>query len=80
MREPIFNVSLRKVGGIRFLKLGRVNISFCVSRPKILEVQAMSDTTYRDAVHFERIKRALRARREELDAQGLTMEVNCERH
>lgn len=28
----IFNVTLRKVGGIWFLKLGRINLSFCVSR------------------------------------------------
>jgi len=25
------NVRLRKVGGIWFLKLGRVNVSFCIS-------------------------------------------------
>jgi hypothetical protein len=30
--QPLFNVSLRKVGGIWFLKLGRINLSFCVSR------------------------------------------------
>lgn len=29
---PIFNVRLRKVGGIWFLTLGRVHFSFCVSR------------------------------------------------
>lgn len=27
----IFNVSTRKVGGIRFLKIGRLTFSFCVS-------------------------------------------------
>lgn len=31
---PIFNVSRRKVGGIWFVKLGRINLSFSVSRPK----------------------------------------------
>lgn len=34
MQHPIFNVSLKKRGGIRFLKLGRINIAFSVSRPK----------------------------------------------
>ncbi len=27
-----FNISSRRVGGIRFIKLGRFTISFCVSR------------------------------------------------
>ena len=31
MTRP-FNVSLRKVGGIRFLKIGRLNVSVSVSR------------------------------------------------
>lgn len=29
---PIFNFSRKKVGGIWFFKLGRLNFSFCVSR------------------------------------------------
>jgi hypothetical protein len=29
---PIFNWSRRKVGGIWFVKLGRFNLSFCISR------------------------------------------------
>ena len=28
----IFNISMRKVGGIRFLKIGRFCFSFCVTR------------------------------------------------
>lgn len=28
----IFNISYRRVGGIRFLKLGRVNFSWSLSR------------------------------------------------
>jgi glutamate mutase epsilon subunit len=28
----VFNVSTKKVGGIRFFKLGRINLSFSVSR------------------------------------------------
>lgn len=28
----MFNVSYRKVGGLRFLKVGRFCFSFCVSR------------------------------------------------
>lgn len=28
----MFNFSMRRVGGIRFLKLGRLNLSFSVSR------------------------------------------------
>lgn len=30
--HPIFNARCRKVGGIWFLKLGRINFSFCISR------------------------------------------------
>jgi len=30
--EPVFNFSTRKVGGLRFVKLGRLTFSFCVSR------------------------------------------------
>ncbi len=33
MTHSAFNVSARKVGGIRFLKLGRFNLSFSVSKP-----------------------------------------------
>lgn len=32
MREPIFNWSYRKVGGLHFFKLGRLGCSFYVSR------------------------------------------------
>jgi len=32
MRHPIFNASTKRVGGIRFFKLGRINLSFSVSR------------------------------------------------
>jgi hypothetical protein len=28
----MFNISYRKVGGLRFLKLGRLNFSFSISR------------------------------------------------
>jgi hypothetical protein len=30
--SALFNVSYRKVGGLRFFKLGRLNLSFSVSR------------------------------------------------
>lgn len=30
--EPIFNVSWRTVGVITFVRIGRFNISFCMSR------------------------------------------------
>ena len=30
-RNSIFNISTKKVGSIRFLKLGRITISWCVS-------------------------------------------------
>jgi len=30
----IFNVSYQKVGGLHFLKLGRITLMFCVSKPK----------------------------------------------
>jgi HlyD family secretion protein len=70
MRQPIFNASCRKIGGIWFVKLGRVNILFCVSRPKsILEVQRMDCTTYRAAVNMNELQRALMVRVAELNAQ-----------
>lgn len=31
----IFNFSNRKVGGIRFLRLGRLQLSFCVTRKPV---------------------------------------------
>lgn len=77
MTVPIFNVSRRKVGGIWFVKLGRINLSFSVSRPKsILEVQTMRCTTYHDAVDMDTLERALKIRAAELNAHGVTMEVN----
>jgi hypothetical protein len=30
--QPLLNISTRKVGGIRFLKIGRFTFSFCVAR------------------------------------------------
>lgn len=30
----MFNISIRKVGGIQFIKIGRINISFSVSSPE----------------------------------------------
>ena len=30
--QPILNFSTRKVGGIRFFKLGRFTLSFCVAK------------------------------------------------
>ena len=30
--RSLFNVSTRKVGGLRFVKLGRFTFMFCVSR------------------------------------------------
>lgn len=62
LRNNILNVSRRKVGGIWFVKLGRINLSFSVSRPKsTCEVQTMRCITVRAA---------------ELNAHGATMEVN----
>ncbi len=31
-REPMFNVRTRKVGGLRFVRIGRFVFSFCVRR------------------------------------------------
>jgi len=31
----MFNFSTRKVGGIRFIKLGRLSLSFCVCRSAV---------------------------------------------
>lgn len=33
-RQPIFNVAAFKVGGIRFIKIGRINLSWSISRPR----------------------------------------------
>jgi hypothetical protein len=30
--HPAFNVSMRKVGGLRFIKLGRFTFMFCISK------------------------------------------------
>jgi hypothetical protein len=30
--SPMFNVRYRKVGGIRFLRIGRLQFSFCLCR------------------------------------------------
>ena len=32
VREPFFNISTRKVGGLRFVKIGRFCFSFCVTK------------------------------------------------
>jgi hypothetical protein len=33
VKEPaMFNISTRRVGGLRFLKIGRLTFMFCVSR------------------------------------------------
>lgn len=32
MRQPFFNVSFRRVGGIRFLRIGHFQVTFCMSR------------------------------------------------
>ena len=42
----MFNVSTRKVGGIRFLKIGRLTFAFCVSRA----YRPMKDVTPRKPV------------------------------
>lgn len=77
IRQNIFNVSCRKVGGIRFVKLGRINISLSVSRPKRLcDVQSMRDTSLQATLNLNAVERALTARLAELNACGATMEVN----
>lgn len=32
MAQPVFNYRYRKVGGIRFLRIGRFQFSFCLCR------------------------------------------------
>ncbi|TIX28873.1 hypothetical protein [Mesorhizobium sp.] len=34
-RAPLFNVSMRKVGGLTFIRLGRLCVSFCMTRKPI---------------------------------------------
>jgi len=35
MLRDAFNVSYRKVGGLHFVKLGRITLMWCVSKPKV---------------------------------------------
>jgi hypothetical protein len=75
--QRIFNISRRKVGGIWFVKLGRINISFSVSRPKrITDVQRMEYCSLRAARNLNEVERALTTRMVQLRQQGLAMEVN----
>lgn len=32
VREPMLNVQARRIGGLTFIKIGRLNLSFSVSR------------------------------------------------
>lgn len=57
----MFNVSTRKVGGIRFLKIGRLTFAFCLSRA----YRPMKDVTPRkpvrariEGVHLHVMERA----------------------
>ncbi len=34
-RAPLFNVSVRKVGGLTFIRLGRLCVSFCLTRKPV---------------------------------------------
>lgn len=34
-RAPLFNASMRKVGGLTFIRLGRLCVSFCLSRKPV---------------------------------------------
>ena len=77
LRNTLVTESGRKVGGIWFVKLGRINLSFSVSRPKsTCEVQTMRCITYRDAVNLNEVERTLSIRAAELNAHGATMEAN----
>jgi hypothetical protein len=75
--QRILNVSHRKVGGIWFVKLGRINISFSVSRPRTLhEVQRMEYCSLRAARNLNEVERALTTRMAQLRQQCIAMEVN----
>lgn len=43
MTQPVFNYRCRKVGGIWFLRLGRLQFSFCLCRG---EMRAVQHVTY----------------------------------
>lgn len=45
MTRDLFNVQFRRVGGLRFLKLGRLTVSWSVSR----EYRPLKGTAARDA-------------------------------
>jgi hypothetical protein len=38
--QPLFNFSTRRVGGIRFVRLGRFCLSFCIATANIAPAQA----------------------------------------
>ncbi len=72
MQHPIFNVSLKKRGGIRFLKLGRINIAFSVSRcrPELFAVRygIMGQAAMWDGRHWVPLGKRATARQRKLDA------------
>lgn len=34
-RVPLFNIAWRKVGGLTFVRLGRLSLSFCITRKAV---------------------------------------------
>ncbi len=56
-----FNISQRKVGGIRFIKVGRINVSWSVSKT-YKEILPPAAVTKRESVDvkFERLLREAR--------------------
>jgi len=41
--QPLFNIRRRKVGGIWFVRIGRIQLSFCLCRSFGREVVANAD-------------------------------------
>jgi hypothetical protein len=59
---PMFNLSYRKVGGIRFVKLGRFCFSFCVCREyKPLKEPFRSDAYFSSLKMLAAIERELKS-------------------
>lgn len=54
----MFNISIRKIGGIRFIQFGRINIQLSVSSPAAFHAkraQAAHMAVVRDMINVERL-------------------------
>lgn len=70
----MFNISYKRVGGIRFFKFGRINISFSVAK-QIVSQKAMDDATLLALLyveqHFETVRHLQAAGRAHAERIGI---------